>query len=142
MACASRMSWRKDSSAISARVGIRRCAIAVGERVPRGLAGFKREALQRFERGFADAARGSVDDALQRHRVVRIADQAQVAEQVLDLGALVKAESADHGVADVVAAQRFFNQARLRVGAIEHGAVRLVAGLRLIRGEISECGRR
>ena len=71
------------------------------------------------KRGFADAARRRVDDALQSHRVVRIANQAQVAEHVFDFGALVEAESADHGVADVVAAQRFFNEARLRVGAVE-----------------------
>ena len=77
-----------------------------------------------FERSFADAAGRRVDDALQSHGVVRIADEAQIAEQVLDFGALVEAESADHGVADVVAAQRFLNQARLRVGAVEHGAMR------------------
>ena len=79
--------------------------------------------------GFADAARRGVDDALQRHGVVRIADQAEIAEQVFDFGAFVEAESADHGVADVVAAQGFFNEARLRVGAVEDGGIAaLVAG--------------
>ena len=91
--------------------------------VPRGLAGFKGEPFQCFKRSFADTPRRRVDDALQRHRVVRVADQAQVAEQILDFGALVEAETADHGVADVVAAQRFFNQARLRVGSVQHGTV-------------------
>ena len=88
---------------------------------------------------------GRVDDALQGHRVVRIAHQAQVAEHVLDLGALVKAEAADHGVADVVAAQRFFNQPRLRVGAIENGAAAVLAVSPIsasLRAETSGCGRR
>jgi len=53
----------------------------------------------------------------------------KVAEHVSDLGALVKAETADHGVADVVAAQGLFHQARLRVGSVEHGAVRAPSGV-------------
>ena len=85
-----------------------------GNRVPCGAAGFERQPLHGFKRGFADAAGRRVDDPLQRHGVVRIADEAEIGEQILDLGALVKAESAHHGVADVVAAQRFFNQPRLR----------------------------
>ena len=92
--------------------------------VPGGLAGFKRKPLQRFEAGFADAANGRVDHSLQCHRVVRIADEAKIAEQVFDFGALVKAEPADHRVRDVVAAQCFLNQAGLRVGSIKHGTMR------------------
>src|ERR1035438_8272883 len=54
---------------------------------------------------------------------MRVANQPQVAEQVLDLRALVKAETAHHGVTDVVAPQRLLHQPRLRIGAIQHGAM-------------------
>ncbi len=102
--------------------------------VPGGGASFKREAFQSLHRGFADAADRGVDHALQGHGVVRVADQAEVAKQVLDLGALVKAEAADHGVTDVVAAEGFLDQAGLGVGAVKDGAVsfaRLLCGVGL-----------
>ena len=88
--------------------------------VPRGAVGFKGHALQGLEGGLADAARGGVDDTLQGHGIVGIANKAEVGEQVLDLSALVKAESANHGVGDVVAAEGLFDQARLGVGAVQH----------------------
>ena len=50
---------------------------------------------------------------------MRITDEAKIAEEILDFGALIKAESADHGVADVVAAEGFLNETRLRVGAVK-----------------------
>ena len=52
-----------------------------------------------------------------------VADEPQVGEQILDLGAFVKAEAADHGVGDVVAAQRLLHQPGLGVGAVEYRAV-------------------
>ncbi len=55
---------------------------------------------------------------------MRVLHQLHVAEDVLDLGAVVEGEAADHVVLDLVAAQRLFHQPRLRVGAIEHGAAR------------------
>ena len=124
MACASRMSWRKDSSAISARVGIRRLAMAAASasHVDRPVSSARRSRVSSVVLPMPRA--GVLMTRLQRHGVVRIADEAEIAEQVFDLGALVKAESADHGVADVVAAQSFFDEAGLRVGAIEDGAVR------------------
>ncbi len=44
----------------------------------------------------------------------------QIRQNVLHFGALIEAEAADHNVLAAVTAQRFFNLARLRVGAIEH----------------------
>ncbi len=46
----------------------------------------------------ADAARRVVEDAQERQRVARIAQHAQVGDQVLDLGALVEAHAADQRV--------------------------------------------
>ena len=67
MAWASRMSWRKDSMAMSARVGMRRFCDGGAEGIPCGLAGFKRQTFQSFKRGFADAASRGVDHPLQSH---------------------------------------------------------------------------
>ena len=55
---------------------------------------------------------------------MRVEDELEVAEDVLDLGAVVKGEAADHAVLDLVAAQGLFEEARLRVGAVEDGAAR------------------
>ncbi len=113
-----------------------------GDRVPGADAGGERDALERLHRGLADAARGRVDDAAERDGVVRVEHQLHVAEDVFDLGAVVEGEAADHVVLDLVAAQRLFHQARLRVGAIEHGAARQVFAGRLPRGGTAGCGRR
>src|SRR6185312_390533 len=87
-------------------------------------AGFESYALQRFHCGFADAARRRVDNALEGDGVVLVLDELEVAEQVLDFGALVEGEAAHHGVLDAIAAHGFFNQPRLRIGAVEHGGAR------------------
>jgi nitrogen regulatory protein PII len=46
----------------------------------------------------ADAARGLVDDALERDLVGGVGEDAQVGEQIFDLGAIVEADAADDGV--------------------------------------------
>ena len=61
---------------------------------------------------------------MMRSRLDRIGagrGQLQVRDDVLDFGALIEAEAADHDVFAAVAAQRFFNLPRLRIGAVEHG---------------------
>ena len=93
------------------------------EGLPGGDAGLQSQPFQGFQRGFANAAGGSVDDPLQGHRIMGIADEPQVGEQILDLGALIKAESTDHSVGDVVAAQCLLHQSGLGVGAVEHRAM-------------------
>ena len=93
-----------------------------GDGVPGADAGGESDALQRLHGGLADAAGGRVDDAGERDGVVRVEHQLHVAEDVLDFGAVVEGEAADHVVLDLVAAQRLFHQARLRVGAVEDGA--------------------
>ena len=46
--------------------------------------------------------------------------QLQIRDDVLDFGALIITDPADHVVFAVVAPQRFFNLARLRIGAVEN----------------------
>ena len=53
----------------------------------------------------------------------------RVRDHVFDLGALVEGESADHFVLESVAAHGFFEQARLRIRAVEHGGARSFAVL-------------
>ena len=91
-----------------------------GRSFPGRNASFESQPLHGFERCLANPARRRVDHPLQRHRVVRIAHQPQISEQILDFCAFVKAESAHHGVADVVPPQRLLHQPRLRVGPIQH----------------------
>ena len=75
--------------------------------------------LERLHHALADAARRHVDDAPQADVVVRIEHQPQVGERVLDFLALVEPDAADDLVGDAGAAQRVFDRARLRVGAIQ-----------------------
>ena len=124
MARASSMRRRNLPSAARARAGSRPSSVARADSVPGADSGGERDAFQRLHGGFADAARGRVDHAAQRDGVVRVEDELEVAEDVLDLGAVVEGEAADHAVLDLVAAQGLFKQARLRVGAVEDGAAR------------------
>ncbi len=54
--------------------------------------------------------------------------QLQIRDDVFDFGALVETEAAHHVVLAVVAAQRFFNLPRLRIGAVQNrdAAVRIL----------------
>ena len=67
----------------------------------------------------ADAARRQVDDALERGIVVAVGDQAQVGERVLDFRALEEPQAAVHAVRNARRQERFFEHARLRVGAVQ-----------------------
>ncbi len=77
--------------------------------------------LERVHHALADAARRHVDHAAQGDVVVRVENQLEVRERVLDLLALVKPDAAQDDVADVGLAQSVFDRPRLRVGAVEHG---------------------
>ena len=82
-----------------------------GDGVPGAHAGGEGHALQGFHGGFADAAWRGVDAAAEGDGVVRVLDELHVAEDVLDFGAVVEAEAADHVVLDLIAAQGFFDEA-------------------------------
>ena len=77
-------------------------------RAPQGKAGFKRDALQGIKRSPSNSARGGVDHAQQRNRVIRIVNDFQVRDHVLDFGTLVKRKSPDHVVLQLVATHGFF----------------------------------
>ena len=80
-------------------------------------------AAQRLQRGAADAALGHGDGADEGRIVVAVGDQAQVGDQVLDLGLLEKALPARDGVGNLLVAQLLFEHPRLVVAAIEDGVV-------------------
>ncbi len=65
----------------------------------------------------------NVDDAAERDRVRGVHDVAQVREHVLDLGARIETDAADDPVGDALGEHAFFEDARLRVRAVEHEEV-------------------
>jgi len=68
---------------------------------------------------------------------VRVEDELHVAEDVLDFGAVVEGEAADHVVLDLIAAQGLFHESRLRIGAVEDGAAgRVFSGAAVCGAEI------
>ena len=66
------------------------------------------------------ARRGNVEDAAQRHRVVRVRHSAQVGERVPDLPPLVEPDAADDLVGQPDPDEHLFQDPGLRVGAVEH----------------------
>lgn len=73
------------------------------------------------QRAVADATGGRVDRALEGGVIVAVGQQAQVGQCVLDFGTLEEAHATVHAVRHLFAQQRFFQRARLRVAAVEHG---------------------
>ncbi len=76
---------------------------------------------QRVHHALADSARRDVDHPPQAHVVVRIEEQLQVRQRVLDFLPLVEPDAADDAVRDALAAQRVLDDPRLRVGPVEDG---------------------
>ena len=128
------MRSRNVRSDVSARCGTRRSSIALfsfvhrelgaGTAMPlasrRGGASSADRRSTASSHAFAVAARRHVDHPSQAHVVVRIDQQLQVGERILDFLALVKAHAADDPVRKARAHQRIFDDARLRVRAIQH----------------------
>src|SRR5690606_11252909 len=79
------------------------------------------ELLDAPHRRRPDAARGVVDDAADARRVVRVRDELEVGEGVLDLLARVEREAADDAVRDAAAPERVLDGAALRVRPVEDG---------------------
>ena len=107
-----------------------RPVVQYGQGGHRVLVDLGRPRAQRVDRLGADAAAWLVDDALQRHAVGRVVDEAQIGQRVLDFLALVETRGADEFVADAAHDERFFQCAALRVGAIGHGEVARLEGAR------------
>src|SRR5262252_6984807 len=83
------MMRRSVSPRVASRMASTRTANACNAPPP-----LPRRVLQLLEGARADAARREVDDAKEACVVVRVLDQAQVGQRVLDLGALEEAQPA------------------------------------------------
>ena len=78
-------------------------------------------ARQFIHRRIADGALGHVDDAPHGNIVRRVDQHAQISQNILDLLAVIEFQAAVHPVADARLHERFFDDAGLRIGSIEHG---------------------
>ena len=91
--------------------------------------------MQHFNAARTNAARRKVDDAQKAGVVVRVLQQAQVGQRVLDFGAFKKAQATIHTVGHAGIEQGRFNHPALRVAAVEHGdflALKAVAAHQLL----------
>ena len=77
--------------------------------------------LHLLDCSFSNATRGRVDDAQQADGILRAQQNFQIGKKVFDFGALVETETTNDQVLATVAAQRFFNLARLEIRAIQDG---------------------
>ncbi|EMR02736.1 hypothetical protein ADICEAN_02153 [Cesiribacter andamanensis AMV16] len=79
--------------------------------------------------GIAYAPAGQVNDAAEGLLVLLVYHKAQVAQQILDLLALVEGEAPVDAVLDVHAPQGFFQGSALAVGAVQNGKIRILHAL-------------
>ena len=82
-----------------------------------------RQLLDLLDRGGADAAARRVDDALDAHLVGRVHDHLEVGHDITDLGTVEESRAAHDLVGHARAQEHIFENARLGVGAVEHGDV-------------------
>ena len=82
-------------------------------------AGSPRAVLQLLYATCADAAWWKVDDAHEAGVVVRVVQQAQVSQRMLDFGALKKAQTAVHAVGHASIEQRGFHHPALGIAAVK-----------------------
>ena len=83
--------------------------------------GVVRGFLQGFDAAIADTARREIDHAGESRIVVRVGDQAQIGQRVLDLLTVEKAQAAIDAVRHARREQLVFERPRLGVGAVEQG---------------------
>ena len=89
----------------------------------------RRVVIQPGQGGGADSPFRHVEDALQAHRVVRVAKHLQVGHGIADFAAVVELDAADHGIGDAALVQDFLKDAGLGVEAVQHGHVAVVQPL-------------
>ena len=87
--------------------------------VVQGTARGARNVLQLLDAARTDAARRKVDHAHEAGVVVRVLEQAQIGQRVLDLGALEKAQAAIDAVRHPGVEQRGFHDPALRIAAVQ-----------------------
>ncbi len=115
------MSARKARSLRRARR--KRPEIVGGEEIPGRHAPARRLPLEQLLGRLADPARRLVEDPGEREAVARVAQQAQVGDEVLDLGPLVETHPADERVGDLLLEELVLEGAGLGVGAHQHGEI-------------------
>ncbi len=93
--------------------------LRVRRRVPQRDPERRRVRDEPLDRGVADPPPRPVGDPHQRDGVVRVVEQGQVGDGVLDLGALVEARPADHLVRHSLADEHVLQHARLGVRPVE-----------------------
>jgi hypothetical protein len=74
---------------------------------------------ERFERARADAAARGGDGADEGEVVVLVRQQAQIGDEVANLGLVEEALPARHDIGDAVVAQLLLDDARLVVAAVQ-----------------------
>ena len=109
-----------DQGVKAAQLGPGRAADQGGgiQQAAAGLAGFF---LQGFDAAGTDAPGREVHHAQKAGVVLRVLQQAQVGQGVLDFGAFKKAQAAIHAVGDAGVEQAAFQHAALGVAAVEQG---------------------
>ncbi len=99
-----------------------RAALGAGaERLEEGGAARVGGLHQPLDGDVADLARGDVDDAEEVHVALGVVDDAQVTEEILDLGPLEEAHAPDDLVGHALGPHHLFEHARLGVDAVEDG---------------------
>ena len=82
-----------------------------------------RQLLNLLDRSGADTAARRIDDALDAHLVGRVHDHLEICHNVADLGTVEESRAAHDLVGHARAQEHIFENARLGVGAVEHGDV-------------------
>ncbi len=83
-----------------------------------------RGSLQIFQRTRTDPTGGEINDAQEGGVVIRIAEQAQIGQRMLDLLALEEAQAAINLVGNILGKQFVFEHPRLRIRAVENRHLR------------------
>ena len=82
-----------------------------------------RISLQLAQRRITDTTTRHVDNTQQRQAVVRIKNQTQISENILNLLALIEFQTADHAIGNTALNQGFLENTRLRIGAVKHSHI-------------------
>ena len=105
---------------------------AVGAHFEEGLTGCH-DGCNLVDGGLTNAASRIIDDALERLLVGRIGDESQIADDILDLLALIERQATVDAIEDVAFAQGFLEGATLCICAVEDGDVAVVVTLVVVK---------
>src|SRR5688572_1743423 len=116
---------------LQARAGARSELLPAGTaRLPQRRRVGARICTQDLEGPCADPARGQIHHALERCVVVAIADQAQVGQRILDLGALEEPQAPVDAIGNAAGEQVLLEHPRLRIRAVQDRGVRALSAAR------------